>query len=190
MSDVQVFDFGRRFITLARWKRGSNVLGMKFNKSWLVAALVSISCVMSPAQAATKKAAKPAAVSAKKSAAKPAVRKSAKGSKVAKPGVQRTGATSIVAPAVAPGFVAAAAAAAPRQPQAAMVAASGASGSSFGQLYGLHHTQDPLDLKSSVALVVDQETNEVLFAKNQDAVLPIASLTKLMTAMEIGRAHV
>ena len=31
--------------------------------------------------------------------------------------------------------------------------------------------------------MIDQDTNEVLFAKNQDAVLPIASLTKLMTAM-------
>ncbi len=64
-----------------------------------------------------------------------------------------------------------------------MAAASGATGASFGQIYGLHHTQDPLDLKSSVALVVDQDTNEVLFAKNSEAVLPIASLTKLMTAL-------
>jgi D-alanyl-D-alanine endopeptidase (penicillin-binding protein 7) len=69
-----------------------------------------------------------------------------------------------------------------------MAAASGATGASFGQLYGLHHTQDPLDLKSSVALVVDQETNEILFAKNTEAVLPIASLTKLMTAMVVVEA--
>ena len=66
-----------------------------------------------------------------------------------------------------------------------MAAASGASGASFGQLYGLHHTNDPLDLKSSAALVIDQDTNEVLFAKNSEAVLPIASLTKLMTATVI-----
>lgn len=71
---------------------------------------------------------------------------------------------------------------------ATMAAASGASGTSFGQLYGLHHTSDPLELKSSVALVMDQETNEVLFAKNPDAVLPIASLTKLMTAMVMVEA--
>jgi serine-type D-Ala-D-Ala endopeptidase (penicillin-binding protein 7) len=63
-----------------------------------------------------------------------------------------------------------------------LAAASSASGASFGQLYGLHQTQDPLYLKSSVALVMDQDTNEVVFAKNPDAVLPIASLTKLMTA--------
>ena len=66
---------------------------------------------------------------------------------------------------------------------AAMAAASGASGASFGQLYGLHQTPDPLELKSSVALVMDQDTNEVLLAKNSDAILPIASLTKLMTAL-------
>lgn len=71
----------------------------------------------------------------------------------------------------------------PSASTANMSAASGASGASFGQLYGLHHTPDPLELKSSVALVMDQDTNEVVFSKNSDAVLPIASLTKLMTAM-------
>ncbi len=60
---------------------------------------------------------------------------------------------------------------------------------SFGQLYGLHNTSDSLDLKSSVALVLDSETNEVLFSKNPQAVLPIASLTKLMTAVVVAEAH-
>ena len=60
---------------------------------------------------------------------------------------------------------------------------------SFGQLYGLHNTADSLELKSSVALVVDQDTNEVLFSKNSQAVLPIASLTKLMTAVVVTEAH-
>ncbi|MES3015450.1 MAG: D-alanyl-D-alanine endopeptidase [Pseudomonadota bacterium] len=59
---------------------------------------------------------------------------------------------------------------------------------SFGQLYGLHNTADSLDLKSSVALVLDSETNEVLFSKNPGAVLPIASLTKLMTAVVVAEA--
>ena len=59
---------------------------------------------------------------------------------------------------------------------------------SFGQLAGLHGKQDPLDLKSSVALVVDQDTREVLFSKNDKAVLPIASLTKLMTGLLISEA--
>lgn len=54
---------------------------------------------------------------------------------------------------------------------------------SEGQLAGLTHTGDPLQLKSHVALVVDQDTEEVLFEKNTHAVLPIASITKLMTAL-------
>jgi D-alanyl-D-alanine endopeptidase (penicillin-binding protein 7) len=59
---------------------------------------------------------------------------------------------------------------------------------SFGQLVGLHSTGDALDLKSSVALVLDQDTNEVLFSKNPQAVLPIASITKLMTALVVSEA--
>ncbi|MFN4115418.1 MAG: D-alanyl-D-alanine endopeptidase [Inhella sp.] len=59
---------------------------------------------------------------------------------------------------------------------------------SFGQLYGLDKTEDPLDLKSSVALVMDQDTEEVLLAKNDGAVLPIASITKLMTALVVLEA--
>jgi serine-type D-Ala-D-Ala endopeptidase (penicillin-binding protein 7) len=59
---------------------------------------------------------------------------------------------------------------------------------SFGQVYGLHDTEDPLDLKSSVALVIDQDTDEVLFSKNSQAVLPIASITKLMTALVVTEA--
>jgi serine-type D-Ala-D-Ala endopeptidase (penicillin-binding protein 7) len=54
---------------------------------------------------------------------------------------------------------------------------------SEGRLAGLQRVDDPLDLKSSVALVVDQDTEEVLFEKNTHAVLPIASITKLMTAL-------
>lgn len=70
-----------------------------------------------------------------------------------------------------------------------MTTPSGVVRASFGQLYGLHHTPDPLELQSSVALVMDQDTNEVVFAKNSEAVLPIASLTKLMTALVMVEAH-
>jgi D-alanyl-D-alanine endopeptidase (penicillin-binding protein 7) len=52
----------------------------------------------------------------------------------------------------------------------------------------LRATDDPLDLRSSVALVLDQDTNEVLLAKNPQAVLPIASITKLMTALVVTEA--
>lgn len=61
--------------------------------------------------------------------------------------------------------------------------------SSFGHIAGLQSSPDALDLKSSVALVIDQDTSEVLFSKNDKAVLPIASLTKLMTGLIISEAH-
>jgi serine-type D-Ala-D-Ala endopeptidase (penicillin-binding protein 7) len=60
---------------------------------------------------------------------------------------------------------------------------------SFGQIYGLHDAADPLELKSGVAFVVDQDTNEVLLNKNSSAVLPIASITKLMTALVVTEAN-
>jgi D-alanyl-D-alanine endopeptidase (penicillin-binding protein 7) len=59
---------------------------------------------------------------------------------------------------------------------------------SYGQVAGLHRVDDPLDLRSSVALVIDQDTSEVLFSKNDQAVLPIASLTKLMTGLIVSEA--
>lgn len=40
-----------------------------------------------------------------------------------------------------------------------------------------------LDLKSAAALVVDQKSGEALYAKNVEVATPIASITKLMTAM-------
>ena len=61
---------------------------------------------------------------------------------------------------------------------------------SFGVIAGLHGIgDDPLNLKSSVAFVMDQDTHEVLLSKNDHAVLPIASLTKLMTGLIISQAH-
>lgn len=40
-----------------------------------------------------------------------------------------------------------------------------------------------LDLQSAAALVIDQKTGEALYAKNVEVATPIASITKLMTAM-------
>ena len=54
-----------------------------------------------------------------------------------------------------------------------------------GDAAGLHKTSDPLALRSSVAYVVDQNSAEVLFEKNADVALPIASITKLMTGMVV-----
>ena len=50
---------------------------------------------------------------------------------------------------------------------------------------GLKKNVDFLKLNSSAAIVVDQTTGKVLFEKNADVALPIASLTKLMTALLI-----
>lgn len=54
-----------------------------------------------------------------------------------------------------------------------------------GQAFGLHETPDSLMLRSGVAYVVDQNTLEPLFDKNSRAVVPIASISKLMTAMVV-----
>jgi D-alanyl-D-alanine endopeptidase (penicillin-binding protein 7) len=44
---------------------------------------------------------------------------------------------------------------------------------------------DKMALRSSVALVQDAESGETLFDKNSETVLPIASITKLMTAIVV-----
>ncbi|MEI7532515.1 MAG: serine hydrolase [Betaproteobacteria bacterium] len=55
---------------------------------------------------------------------------------------------------------------------------------SLGTAMGLKK-HDELNLKSSVSIVIDQQTGDVLFEKNPTAVLPIASITKLVTAMTV-----
>lgn len=47
---------------------------------------------------------------------------------------------------------------------------------------------DP-SLRSRAVLVVDRDTGEALISKNADVVMPIASLTKLMTALVVLDAH-
>lgn len=59
---------------------------------------------------------------------------------------------------------------------------------SAGDQAGLNMTQDPLELKSSVAFVLDQSTSKILFEKNATVALPIASITKLMTALVVVEA--
>lgn len=56
-------------------------------------------------------------------------------------------------------------------------------------LAGLRKTEDPLNLGSSVAYAVDQDTGEELVAKNADVPLPIASVTKLMTALVVAESR-
>lgn len=47
----------------------------------------------------------------------------------------------------------------------------------------------PLELASTKALVINQLTGEIIFAKNTNQSTPIASVTKLMTAMVMLDAH-
>ncbi len=146
----------------------------------------------SPAKVAVRSAARPIAKpiarpSAAKSAPRPSARAAADSRRAAKKGrgLRAVAAAPVAAEAPLMPISVRAAGGVPTKATltvAGVAGAAGAAGASFGQIYGLHHTVDPLDLKSSVALVMDQETNEVVLAKNSDAVLPIASLTKLMTA--------
>lgn len=56
---------------------------------------------------------------------------------------------------------------------------------SYAKRAGLHTITDALHLNANAALVLDATSAEVLLAKNSDAVLPIASITKLMTALVV-----
>ncbi|MDE2120865.1 MAG: serine hydrolase [Betaproteobacteria bacterium] len=49
--------------------------------------------------------------------------------------------------------------------------------------------RDPLPLHAACALVIDARSHRVLLRKNADQVRPIASLTKLMTAVVVLDAH-
>ncbi len=51
------------------------------------------------------------------------------------------------------------------------------------------HSAQRLSLHSSAAIVQDAETGEILYGKNASAVTPIASITKLMTAMVVLDAN-
>ena len=59
---------------------------------------------------------------------------------------------------------------------------------SAAHLAGLGSTADPLGLNASAVFVVDESDGEILFEKNADFALPIASLTKLMTALVVVEA--
>ncbi|NML48579.1 peptidase S11 [Ramlibacter sp. G-1-2-2] len=54
---------------------------------------------------------------------------------------------------------------------------------SAGHAAGLNKVKDPLRLSASAAYAIDADTGQVLVQKNEDAILPIASLTKMMTGL-------
>ena len=51
--------------------------------------------------------------------------------------------------------------------------------------FTVRRSAEPPALRSSIAYMVDQHTGETLFEKNSQTVVPIASVTKLMTAMVV-----
>lgn len=51
------------------------------------------------------------------------------------------------------------------------------------------HGREAPELRAANVLVVNSETGEVLFARNEQAVVPIASITKLMTAIVVLEAR-
>jgi D-alanyl-D-alanine endopeptidase (penicillin-binding protein 7) len=71
----------------------------------------------------------------------------------------------------------------------AIVAVPAVARPTMGDMAGLNLTRDPLDLKSNVALVVDQNNAEVLFEKNAGVALPIASITKMMTGLVVVESN-
>jgi len=75
-----------------------------------------------------------------------------------------------------------------RKPVVAHAAAIVPEKASVGDTVGLNHSHDPLALQSNVAYVVDQASSKVLFEKNPDVSLPIASITKLMTSLVVVEA--
>lgn len=169
---------------------------MKFRKAWLVACcmLASVTATQVWAGGAKDASNRKASTSAKAaSTSKAATAKSKKASSASssakskstaassKPRTRMASASSQKAPRATK------AVASVRQPVEPASFSPGVR--SFGEMYGLHHTEDPLALRSSVAYVLDQDTNEVLLNKNSQAVLPIASITKLMTAMVVTEAH-
>lgn len=170
---------------MMQWERG------RWGAGWRALVLAGVMTALGilgghPAQAApARKAAKPARTAAVAKKAPPRARAAAKTAaprKAAKASA-RAGGSKVVARtrAHSSGKVASR-----RSSVREQVRAAPPPRPSFGQLAGLHETRDPLDLKSSVALVLDQDTREVLLSKNEQAVLPIASLTKLMTGLLVA----
>src|SRR5690242_12324244 len=59
----------------------------------------------------------------------------------------------------------------------------------FAFVGGVSAQPGGLSLRSQAALILDAERGQVLFHKNADSVMPIASITKLMTAMVVLDAN-
>lgn len=161
----------------------------------LALALVGLGLGLPPRGAEAAPA--PVTVSAKSDRAKPPSKPRAKTAK-ATPRAKNTKTRAVQARIVKPDIVRSAVAPAPRPRAALAPAAAGVSTLAIGAMAAepaapaaeegraLH--LDPVRLNSNAVLVVDRNTNAVLIGKNDAAVLPIASLTKLMTGLVIADA--
>lgn len=131
---------------------------------------VSFTAPLPSAFASTSKTAQKGTATAKKASAS---KKTTARKKAVKPRAVRKGSSASTVRSVKKG--------------AATYAGAAAAGGvmTVGDQVGLGRTRDELDLASNVALVIDQRSSTVLFEKNSNAVLPIASLTKLMTALVV-----
>lgn len=56
---------------------------------------------------------------------------------------------------------------------------------SFARRAGLHRAENPLGLTATAVIAIDAQTGETLFSRNATVALPIASLSKLLTAMVV-----
>ncbi len=151
---------------------------MKLRKALPLAILVSIGMSAGQSVAAT---AKPVADTTKAAPAKPKAAPAKAGSTPASPAKSATKASPSKpssAKTAAGKKGSAKSSARARQAEARRVAIE----SRELNHYSLDREGNPL-LRSSAALVQDQASGEVLFEKNSAAVVPIASITKLMTAM-------
>jgi D-alanyl-D-alanine endopeptidase (penicillin-binding protein 7) len=57
------------------------------------------------------------------------------------------------------------------------------------RVHAVSANSDEPNLRSSSALVLDETHNSVLYARHADVAMPIASITKLMTALVVADAH-
>lgn len=57
------------------------------------------------------------------------------------------------------------------------------------EIFQAANLQSPLNLESRAAVVINADTGELLYSKNSSRTMPIASITKLMTAMVVLDAH-
>ena len=109
---------------------------------------------------------------------------------VAAAGTPTASAPEIPTPAAAPASTPGDAQATLEAEEPSTAPAPGHPNISFGRLAGLHRAPNPLGLTASSVALVDTQNGELIYGRNEKALLPIASLTKLMTALVVLQSGV